>query len=410
LSSIIPMSEKILLITQVFYPDEVSTANLFTNLCSILVEEHVDVEVWCSQPSYTVLKKQPKSIILNGIKIFFLPSTNYKKTNLLGRLTNYFSFTISVVIKLIFSREKTPVFTHTTPPTLGIIISFICSFKKRKFIYVLLDIFPEGLVRLGNMSKNNVFVRFWQYLFIISLKKSEKIIVIGRDMKKWTEDIYPQADNKTEYIPLWQDEKLIFPQDYGRNTFVIENKLTDKFVIQYSGNMGLWNEMSTMGKAVRENLKDVVFLFVGGGMRKKELLEAISDENMKNVMILPFQPNDSFNTILSACHVGLVTMRDNLEGMAVPSKIYGIMAAGKPIIALVPLNSEIAYIVTEENCGFVVKPGDIVEFIRVICLLKKDENLRIRMGQNSRLAFEEKYSTRKIAGRYKLLIEKLNEV
>jgi colanic acid biosynthesis glycosyl transferase WcaI len=404
------MSEKILLITQVFYPDEVSTANLFTNLCSVLVEEHVDVEVWCSQPSYTVLKKQPKSIILHGIKIFFLPSTNYKKTNLLGRLTNYFSFTISVVLKLIFSREKTPVFTHTTPPTLGIIISFICSFKKRKFVYVLLDIFPEGLVRLGNMSKKNVFVRFWQYLFIISLKKSEKIIVIGRDMKKWTEDIYPQAGNKTEYIPLWQDEKLIFPQDYSRNTFVIENKLTDKFVIQYSGNMGLWNEMSTMGKAVRENLKDVVFLFVGGGMRKKELLEAISEENIKNVMILPFQPNDSFNTILSACHVGLVTMRDNLEGMAVPSKIYGIMAAGKPIIALVPLNSEIAYIVTEENCGFVVKPGDVEEFIRVICLLKKDENLRIRMGQNSRMAFEEKYSTRKIAGRYKLLIEELNEV
>ena len=195
--------------------------------------------------------------------------------------------------------------------------------------------------------------------------------------------------------------------EYSLNEFAIENHLKDKFVIQYSGNMGLWNEMDTMGKAVRENLKDIVFMFVGGGMRKKELLEAISSDCLKNVIILPFQPNERFNTVINACHVGLVTMLDKLEGMAVPSKIYGIMAAGIPVIALVPLNSEIAFTVKEENCGFVVNPGDLDGFIKAIGLLKSDENLRKQMGQNSRLAFEKKYSTRKIAGRYKLMIEEL---
>jgi colanic acid biosynthesis glycosyl transferase WcaI len=401
------VADKILLITQVFYPDEVSTANLFTNLCSVLVEDHIDVEVWCSQPSYTVLEKQPKSIILHGIKIFFLASTNFSKTNLLGRLTNYFTFTISVVLKLIFSRQKTVVLTHTTPPSLGIVISFICSFKRRKFVYILLDIFPEGLVRLRKVSKHNILIRFWQYLFILSLKKSMKIVVIGRDMKEWLRDVCQYALTKTEYIPLWQDEKLISPSEYHQNAFVIENNLIGKFVVQYSGNMGLWNEMNTMGKAVRENLRDIVFMFVGGGMRKKELLDVISTNDLGNVIIMPFQPNEKFNTILTACHVGLVTMRDKLEGMAVPSKIYGIMAAGIPVIALVPLNSEIAFIVKEENCGFVVKPGDLDEFIRVICLLRSDENLRKQMGQNSRLAFEKKYSTSEIARQYKLMIEEL---
>jgi colanic acid biosynthesis glycosyl transferase WcaI len=401
------MSNKILLISQVFYPDEVSTANLFTNLCSVLVGDNIDVEVWCAQPSYTVLEKQPKSISQNGIKIFFLASTNFPKTNLLGRLINYFTFTLSVITKLIFSKEKTTVFTHTTPPSLGIVISFICAFRKRKFVYVLLDIFPEGLVRLGKVSKNNIFVRLWQYFFILSLKKSGKIVVIGRDMKKWIGDVYPESVEKTEYIPLWQDDKLISPLEYCMNKFVIENELVDKFVIQYSGNMGLWNEMETMGKATRENLKNVVFMFVGGGMRKKELLEAIPTEDLKNVMILPFQSNDKINTILTACHAGVVTMRDKLEGMAVPSKIYGIMAAGKPVIALVPLNSEIAYIVREENCGFVLAPGDIDGFIKSIDLLKSDENLRNQMGKNSRLAFEKKYSTSNIAVRYKLIIKEL---
>jgi len=401
------MSNKILLISQVFYPDEVSTANLFTNLCSALVADGIEVDVWCSQPSYTVLEKQPKNLILNGIKIFFLTSTNFPKTNLIGRLINYFSFSISVILKLIFSKQKSVVLTHTTPPSLGILLSFICSLKKRKFIYILLDIFPEGLVRLGNVSKKNIFVRFWQYLFILSLKKSEKIIVIGRDMQEWLKKVCIECLTKTEYIPLWQDDKLIYPSEYSSNEFIIDNTLEEKFVIQYSGNMGLWNEMETMGKAVNENLKDVVFMFVGGGMRKKELLDAISTEYLKNIMILPFQSNDKFNTILTACHVGLVTMRDKLEGMAVPSKIYGIMAAGKPVIALVPLNSEIAFIVREENCGIVVKPGNVNEFTNAIFLLKTDENIRKQMGKNSRLAFENKYSTMKIAMRYKLIIEEL---
>ena len=399
------MSNKILLITQVFYPDEVSTANLFTNLCSVLVEDHIDVEVWCAQPSYTHFNKQPRKVTYNGINIFFLPSTNFKKTILLGRLVNYFSFTVSVVWKLLFTKEESIVFTHTTPPSLGIIISFICSIKRRKFVYILLDIFPEGLVRLGNVSKNNALIRLWQYIFILSLKKSKKIIVIGRDMREWLINVCIDAIAKTEYIPLWQDDKLISPLEFGLNDFVIENHLKDKFVIQYSGNMGLWNEMDTMGKAVRENLKDIVFMFVGGGMRKKELLEAISPEYLNNVIILPFQPNEEFNTIITACHVGLVTLRDKLEGMAVPSKIYGIMAAGIPVIALVPQNSEIAYILREENCGFVINPGNLDEFIKAIGLLKSDENLRKQMGLNSRLAFEKKYSTREIADKYKLIIQ-----
>ncbi len=112
-----------------------------------------------------------------------------------------------------------------------------------------------------------------------------------------------------------------------------------------------------------------------------ELLNIIETEDLKNVIILPFQPNERFKTILTACHVGLVTLRDNLEGMAVPSKIYGIMAAGIPVIAIVPENSEIAFIVREEKCGFVIKPGDLDEFIKSVGLLKSDENLRKQMGK-----------------------------
>jgi len=402
------VANKFLLITQVFYPDEVSTANLFTNLCSVLAEDHVEVEVWCAQPSYTHFEKQPGKVIYNGINIHYLSSTNFPKSNLLGRLTNYLTFTLSVVWKLLFSKDKTPIFTHTTPPSLGIVLSFICSIKKRKFVYVLLDIFPDGLIRLGKVSKRKFFIRLWKRLNVAALKKSEKIIVIGRDMKQWLANVYKGGLAKSVYIPLWQDDSLIYPIEFDENEFVKEHQLQTKFVVQYSGNMGLWNEMETFGEAVKRNVEGVLFMFVGGGMRKNELLSTFSADNQKNVLILPFQPNEKLSNVLTGCHVGLVSLREGLEGMAVPSKIYGIMAAGVPVIAMVPQQSEIAYIIREENCGYIVDPGDADGLINAVLELKSDEQLRTKMGINGRKAFEQKYTTKKIADKYKLLLQALD--
>ncbi len=394
------------LISQVFYPDEVSTANLFTNLCSVLAEEeHIGVQVWCAQPSYSCLKRQPKRIVYNNINISFLVSTSFKKDILLGRLLNYLTFTISVVLKLLFTKDKTPVFTHTTPPILGIILAFICRIKKRKFNYVLLDIFPDGLVRLGKMKSNSSLVRFWKAIHRAALKRCNHIIVIGRDMKKWLLEFCPEVSERVHYIPIWQDEKLINPIEYKSNPFVIKNKLENKFVVQYSGNMGMWNDMKTLGKVANQKLEDVVFMFIGGGMRKNELLDSINEPDSENVLFFPFLSNSDYSNSVTACHVALVSLQEGLEGMAVPSKIIGIMAAGIPVIALVPEESEIAYIVEEENCGIVVKPGDIDALINAIKELKVNSSLRIQMGINGRAAFEKKYTTSIISKRYALLLD-----
>jgi colanic acid biosynthesis glycosyl transferase WcaI len=402
------MSKKLLLISQVFYPDQVSTANLFTNLCTVLAgSEEIDVEVWAGQPSYTELKKQPKNVNFKGVRIKYLPCSNFPKKNFIGRILNTITFTASAGFKILFSGKKTPVWTHTTPPFLGILIAFICSLKKQKFVYILLDIFPEGVIRLGKVSGLNPFIRIWHYLFMKALKRSEKIIVIGRDMKIWVERECPACRHKTEYIPHWQDESLLFPVDYSTNDFVIEKKLVEKFVVQYSGNFGLWNEVKTMARAAVMSPPDVVFIFVGGGMRKQELLEELSGKDQQNIIILPFQANEKFNTILTGSHIQLITLKEGLEGMAVPCKIYGILAAGIPVIAMVPPESEIAMIVNEEKCGFVIGPTDLDGLIRSITVLKSDKTLQKQMGQNSRNAFEKKYTTKIIAGKYKSVLDNL---
>ena len=401
------MPEKFFLISQVFYPDQVSTGNLFTDLCSVIAEKGTEVEVWAAQPSYTESKRKSKVLNYKGIKIKFLPSTNFRKTNLPGRIINTITFSVSAGVKILFSRDKTPVWTHTTPPFLGILLSFICSLRNRKFVYVLLDIFPEGLIRLGKVSRHNLFVSIWQWFFLKSLQNSNWIVTIGRDMHRWISEICTSCERHSIYIPLWQNEDLLFPVKYEENSFVREKGLSNRFVVQYSGNMGLWNELETIGKVVNKGIGNVKFIFVGNGRRKKELIREFLPGN-NNVMILPFQPNESFNSVLSASHAHLVSLKKGLESIAVPSKIYGIMAASRPVIALVPKNSEISYIINEENCGIVVEPTDQQGLINAINLLKENHDLRTEMGNNSRKAFKKKYTSRIIAERYISLLNDLN--
>lgn len=398
---------KFFLISQVFYPDEVSTANLFTILCNWLANNNIEVEVWAAQPSYTHSKKQPRRSTYKGIEIKFLPSTRFHKSKIFGRIINILTFTVSTAFRLIFSKDKTPVFTHTNPPSLGMLVSLICKLKGRKFIYILLDIFPEGLIRLGKLSTGNPLVKVWKNMNIRTFRRSERIIVLGRDMGEYIESIYPEGREKIEYIPHWQDENLIHPISFGNNPFIKEHMLNGKFIIQYSGNMGLWNDMETIGKAASHFIDGVQYVFIGDGMRKHELHKSLSSAENRNILFLPFQPGEKLGEVLTANHVSLVSLRKGLEGMAVPSKIYGILAAGVPVIAMVPEQSEIAYIVREENCGYVVDPDDVDGLINAVLELKSDEPLRQKMGINGRKAFEQKYTTIKIAEKYKLLIKTL---
>jgi colanic acid biosynthesis glycosyl transferase WcaI len=398
------MPKKFLLISQVFYPDQVSTANLFTGLCALLAEDNIEVEVWSAHPSYTESARQPQQLLYKGINIFFLPSTNFNKRTLAGRFFNILTFSVSSTLKLLFSKEKTVVWVHTTPPFLGILLSRVCSIKSRKLVYILLDVFPEGLIRLGKVSRGNLLIRFWQKQFVIALKKSEKIVVIGRDIMQYVIEICKECIMKIEYIPHWQDDNLIFPIDFEKDKFILERGLEEKFVVQYSGNIGIWNEVRSMGKAVKRNTDDVFYIIVGEGIRKQELLKEFIADNQQNVMVMPFQDSNNFNNILNASHVHLVTLKEGLEGMAVPCKIYGILASGRPVIAIVPGNSEIAFVVKEENCGIVVNPDDTDGLIKAILLLKNDEALRRQMGHNGRMAFEKKYTTRIAAEKYKALL------
>lgn len=397
---------RLLLVTQVFYPDEVSTANLFTELSVELNNHHeINVKVWCSQPSYSTSERQVSVVRYKGFDICYLPSTSFSKTSKIGRLINYLTFSLSVILKFIFSRDIPTVITHTTPPSLGVILSFLCKIKKTKLIYVLLDVFPDGLVKLGVLNEKSFITKLWQYINKGAFKRCYKIVVIGRDMQKWLINFYPGSINKCIYIPIWQKKELFKTVKFSENPFVIKYNFQNKFVVQYSGNMGLWNDMKTFAIAVNHEPEDVLFVFIGEGMRRKELVSSFKKTNPNNVLMFPFLSNNDYSYSISACHVALVSLQENLEGMAVPSKIMGIMAAGIPVIALVPENSEIAMIINEEECGIVIKPGNVDDLIKGIILLKNNAILRDKMGENGKRAFNQKYCLDVVSNQYSKIIK-----
>lgn len=398
----------VLLISQVFYPDQVAVSNLFTKLFGTIAQDNsISITVWCAQPSYTTLERQPRKGHFLGMNINYLLSTNFSKDRFLGRLMNVFSFSLSVVFRLIFYRGNDVIVVHTTPPFLAILVVQIAKLKRKKVVYVLMDIFPDGLIRLGRVSGRNPFIKLWKHWHRNVLKKSTRVVAIGRDMVRWVLEENPNIkDNgQLQFIPLWQDERLINPVAFCNNLFAVKYSLTSSFVVQFSGNMGLWNDLETVGKAASARPKGVKFVFIGDGIRKRELINAIGTDKPDNALFLPFLDNSDYANSVTACHCGIVTLRPEAVGMGVPSKIIGIMAAGTPVLAVAPGESEIAKIVMENSCGIVIKPGDDAGLVNAIDYLKNNEGQRLIMGLNARKAFEKKFTTEIAAKNYYRLLK-----
>ncbi len=406
-----PTPKKILFVTHMFHPDQVATSNLFTKLFERITEVHrYGITVWCAQPFYTTLQRQPYYRRYKQIDVYCLPSTNFGKERLIGRLVNMLTYTQSVFFRLLFLKRKRYdlIFVHTAPPLLAILVIMLAKVKKIRIVYVLMDIFPDGLFRLNKVSERNLLIRFWKRWHRKAIKSSERVVVIGRDMLQWVKSEIPSIDDvRLKHIPLWQDEKALNPIAFTDNPFVNKYGLHESFVVQFSGNMGLWNDLETVGKAVRVGMDGVKFVFIGDGIRKRELVAAMGQQGVERTLFLNFLSNEEYALSVTACHCGLVTLRPEAVGMGVPSKIFGIMAAGVPVLAIAPMNSEIAMIVSESECGLVSEPGDVQGLIKNILYLKGNDAIRKQMAINARRSFEEKYTTEKGATNYLNLFDEI---
>jgi len=407
---------QLLVLCQLFYPELVSTGQTLTELCEELAEQGMNIEVFCAPP--TVIKRRekiPKNIKYKGIKIRRVWGTRLPKLNLTGRILNQGTFALSVFFWLLIHRPKKPILVLTNPPFLAASCALLRKLKLiGSYIYLIFDVYPDTAIRLGVIKKNGLLSGLWDCLNGFILKNTSAVIVIGRCMKEVIAEkmkkICCNENDKIYNITMWSDDKLIKAAKGKDNPLIKKWNLENKFVVCYSGNMGRFHDMETVIRSaeILKTNEHICFLFVGEGHKKQDIIKYATEYNLQNCQFHTYVTRQKLGFLMNLADVGIVSLLESQEGLSVPSKAFGLMAAGVPIIAVMSAKSEISRIVTEENCGLVTKPGNEKTLATNILRLYNNKNELEQMGKNSLNAINEKHNLENVSKQYFDLITEIS--
>ena len=402
---------RVLLINQFFHPDQAPTSQMMTDLAEDLAARGIDVTVVSGRSAYTGGKPSWKRReVYGGIAIHRTWATAFGRKALLGRLLDYASFSLTAALESLRLPRQDVVITLSTPPWLFAIGLLLRWMKGTPWVYWVQDIYPDVAITLGFLRNPGLAAKGLRRLSKMSFAKADQVVALGSFMGLRILERGGTQEQIT-VIPNWADGRRIYPVASGENWFRAEHGLEGRYVILYSGTMGYVHEFSTSlqaAKALRHE-PHLLFLFIGDGPRRPEIEAFVGRHGLANVRLLPYQLKEVIPYSLGAGHVHLITLKDGLEGLSVPSKIYGSLAAGRPVIYVGPERSEVGQIVRDAQCGFVVKEGDVDHLVDAIRTLHQDEALREEMGRRARASFELFFDRSIATERFFKLLETLSQ-
>lgn len=403
------MAKRVLFLTQFFYPEAAATAQLLTELAVELVKRGMTVTVYTSQPTYHERRRLPRQEEFHGVRIVRLFSTRFDKQRLFGRMANGLTFFLTVLLRLLFSRGREPLLIVSTPPFLGWVGWLVWLIQRRRYVLLVHDVYPDVAIRLGYMKEGGIVARFWKALNRKMYRHAATVIVLGERMKQVVEYHIGNDGTPVKVIHNWADGQFIVPRHKEGNWFAQKYGLVGKTVVLYSGNLGLFHDLETLIEAadrLRE-VKDVVFLFVGEGGKKKKLIRMVQQKGLRNVEFLPYQPRDHLPYSLPAGDIGVVTLERGVEGLCVPSKLYFYLAAGHAILALVGKDSEVADIIERCECGVRVEQGDVEGVVNALMRWRDDPSLLKEMKTRARHCFERYFTKEQAVAKYYNILKEL---
>ncbi len=353
---------KILLVTQVFYPDTVSVSQHLTDLARKLVEDGHEVTVYTScYPYEEKTHRYTKSDVFQGVKIERLRQSSFGKGITLTRLLDFLTFYFTISIKLLFVKrmEYDVIIGTTVPPLLSLVGVLVSKLKGIRFLYWVMDLQPELSISSGLIKKNSISARFFTKLGNYIICNSAVVISLDRFM---TEYLYSRGARRdsVKTIPVWPVINERYDGYRMSNPFRIENSFGDKVVIMYSGNHAYVHQLNTLLEAaliLKDNSR-FLFVFVGGGIRKRDVTEFKVNYNLDNILQLPFQPRENIHNSLGASDIQVVILGNGQVGYTHPNKVYGAMYIGKPILYIGPAESHVADLLNDLNGNISVQHGE----------------------------------------------------
>ena len=393
-----------MLLNLYYPPDTSATAKMAQTVVEALAAKH-EVTVLCGRPSYDPMERLPwrlsQSKDIGRVRVVRVGSTDYPRLQMKKRVLNYLTYVLLAVPQALFLQCDV-ILAMTDPPFEGIVGAFVALLKGKPYVYNIRDMYPDMAVG-GSIVEPGLLSRVWEKLHRRALLRATRVVVLGEDMRNriLAKSVDPArivvVRDGTE-LPSASKPSSVDP------TVVQAIRGNFRFVLLHAGNLGFYGAWETL-LAAADRLKDdgVGIVFVGDGAQRERLQAAAT--GIPNVRFLPFFPGSKIPSVLAAPDAHIITVKRGLEGVVVPSKMYGILAAGKPIVALAPRECDVVSIGEEKGFSIFADPSDPAQFAHVVRQLIRDPERVRRMGEAASAAAPAYASSRELSKLVKIIEE-----
>jgi len=452
------MKRRIILLNQYYAPDEAATAQMLGDLGAALAEEGYEVTAICCDRSYAdPARRYRRREVIDGVRVERAASTGFGRARILGRLADYLTFFLGATRRLLFGPRPDVVISLTTPPFIALIGTLCARLRGARSIFWSMDVYPDVAYELGTIRKNSLAGHVVGLLSRWTLRLADVVVALGETMG---ERLSVAGARRVVVIHNWASEnisdsgfRILDLEETGEaeisgsgtrksTSFREERGWSDAFVVMYSGNVGLAHEFETLLEGAKgisdfgfrvSNLKDseagsepadsqpspllnpkfeirnskCLFVFIGGGPRFDATRARAARLGLTNVEFHPYVSRDRLGESLAAADLHVVTLRHRMPGLLVPSKIYGILAAGRPTLYVGPREGEVYDILREGKCGSTVDIGDAEGVVAIIKSYTDDPRKGLEEGRRARALFEARFTRERAIRQFSELLEGL---
>jgi colanic acid biosynthesis glycosyl transferase WcaI len=388
---------RLLVLNQYYWPGYEATAHLLHDLCTALAESF-DVTVvtgMLALPGVT-----PGRAVVDGVTVIRVGSTAFPRARLALRGLNYLTYLVQVLRTSMALPRQDIVFCMTDPPMVADVGLLVARRFRAPLVVTSQDVFPEVAVELGRLQ-NRALVGLLRLMVQLYLRRADRVVAIGETMSRRLE-AKGAPRHRLRVIPNWVEADVLSPQARD-NAWAREHDLVDRFVVMHSGNVGHAQDLDTVVRAATflRDMDDLTVAVIGNGARWEELVKLTDTLEADAIRFLPYQPRDRLSASLSSADIHVVGLASGLSGYVVPSRLYGVMSAGRPVIVTADEDSETAQLVREIGCGLVIPPGRPELLAAAIRQVHAGEYDLDQMGRRARTYVVEEADRRIAIKRYR---------
>lgn len=389
------MKKDVLFMCQFFYPEDISSALLPFQTAVALKDSGLSVDVFCGFPQEYIKDNKgiPLHETIEGINIYRKKYLQLSRSNFLGRIINYFSFTFMMLMNIIKCRQYRVIVVYSNPPILPLVTLLAKKMFKCKIIFVTYDLYPEIAINMNVIGISSFISKVMTQINSRIFPNASHVVALSHDMKKYILNNRNIDSNKVSVIHNWATEELHSSDIQLASFKKIRGEY--KLIISYFGNMGIAQDMDTILNFINDpriKKANICFLFAGHGNKRVKVEKLIKEENLTNCIMLDYLRGRAFVDALNITDIFLVSLKKNIAGLAVPSKTYSYYQTGKPVIAIMDKSTDISKEIYKHNAGLSIDNGETEQLIQWVLSIVNDEVQLFNMNKNVQKLFNDLYA------------------